>query len=328
METGETRNDSKISVVIPAYNEQTTIIGLLDDIKNGTLLPYEIIVVDAGSTDDTAMLVATWAINNKDINLKLVRSEGTTYPGRARNLGVAEASGALIAFIDCGLIPNRTWLEDLVRPTKTENAEVVWCKCMPKCDTLWEEAFASIVEPKSTDASRRVVANSCITKELFNRIGGFREDLRAAEDLLYKRTIASQEVQESFSEALTWYTGYPTSYAKALKKWMLYAEFDVYAGTHRRKLFLSSLQAGIVLATPFVFRSIPKTTLFFVVLAILRTMVSVCGRGVRLNAIQWLYAVGIACSIDLGRGLGLANGLYKKHVRFRTKGVSHIDKGF
>lgn len=87
METGETRNDSKISVVIPAYNEQTTIIGLLDDIKNGTLLPYEIIVVDAGSTDDTAMLVATWAINNKDINLKLVRSEGTTYPGRARNLG-------------------------------------------------------------------------------------------------------------------------------------------------------------------------------------------------------------------------------------------------
>lgn len=192
METGESQNNLGISVVIPAYNEQDTIIGLLGDIKTGTLVPDEIIVVDADSTDDTAMLVNTWAINNRDIKLKLVQSEGTTYPGKARNLGVAEASNALIVFIDCGLIPNRTWLEDLVRPTKTENAEVVWGKCMPKCDTPWEKAFASIVEPKSTDAPRRVVPNSCITKELFNRLGGFREDLRAAEDLLYKSGLTPE----------------------------------------------------------------------------------------------------------------------------------------
>jgi glycosyltransferase involved in cell wall biosynthesis len=80
-----------VSVVIPAYNEEKSIEILLRNLVSGSLVPKEIIVVDGNSNDGTPGLVNDFILKNKKYNIKLIRLENITFPGRARNIGVKEA---------------------------------------------------------------------------------------------------------------------------------------------------------------------------------------------------------------------------------------------
>ncbi len=84
-----------ITVVIPLYNKGPHIERTLQSVLSQTSLPAEIIVVDDGSTDGGGEIV-------KSINapgLRLIRQENQGVSA-ARNRGIAEASGELIAFLD------------------------------------------------------------------------------------------------------------------------------------------------------------------------------------------------------------------------------------
>jgi glycosyltransferase involved in cell wall biosynthesis len=85
----------KISVVIPLYNKRDTILRALNSVLNQTLQPYELIVVDDGSTDGSGEVVA--GFKNRDIRLITQPNAGVS---AARNRGVAEAKGDWIAFLD------------------------------------------------------------------------------------------------------------------------------------------------------------------------------------------------------------------------------------
>jgi len=92
----------KYTFIIPAYNSSKTIKSCLDsicdDIKNSNMdLNVEIIVVENGSSDNTEDVVNEY-INNCNFNIKLVKSKKGV--SRARNLGLKEAQGDLIIFID------------------------------------------------------------------------------------------------------------------------------------------------------------------------------------------------------------------------------------
>lgn len=86
----------RISVVIPAYNREETIINCLDSIVNQTYKPYEIIVVDDGSTDRTVDLVEEYA----KFPVKLIKSGKNAGAQAARNIGIKTAQGDWIAFND------------------------------------------------------------------------------------------------------------------------------------------------------------------------------------------------------------------------------------
>ena len=68
----------KISVIIPMYNSSKTIWNSLDSIKRQTMLPYEVIIVDDGSTDDSANIVSDFMNKNPSLNIKLVKKENVT----------------------------------------------------------------------------------------------------------------------------------------------------------------------------------------------------------------------------------------------------------
>ncbi len=90
-------DNTKVSIVIPAYNEEHGISHVLDDIENSldeSGISYEIIVVDDGSTDSTVELVKT----KKDV--KLVSHQLNRGYGAALKTGIKNSQGDLILITD------------------------------------------------------------------------------------------------------------------------------------------------------------------------------------------------------------------------------------
>ncbi|HMY38590.1 MAG TPA: glycosyltransferase family A protein [Marinagarivorans sp.] len=84
----------RVSVIIPAYNSARTIERALRSVVEQTLQPHEIILVDDGSSDDTVALV------RRTFPSVIIIAQANAGASAARNRGVAEATGELIAFLD------------------------------------------------------------------------------------------------------------------------------------------------------------------------------------------------------------------------------------
>jgi glycosyltransferase involved in cell wall biosynthesis len=97
-----------VSVIIPAFNAEDTINSTLRSVRAQTYRELEILVIDDGSSDNTAALVD--AHIRLDPRIRLLRQENAGVAA-ARNLGIAQAKGEFVAPIDA---------DDLWRPTKIE----------------------------------------------------------------------------------------------------------------------------------------------------------------------------------------------------------------
>jgi glycosyltransferase involved in cell wall biosynthesis len=86
-----------VSFVIPAFNSAEYIGDTLGSIASQEANNYEVLVVDDCSTDGTAEIVKTWAA--RDPRVRYVHGAGKG-PGEARNVGMSEAAGEWICFVD------------------------------------------------------------------------------------------------------------------------------------------------------------------------------------------------------------------------------------
>ncbi len=309
--------DLRVSVVVPAYNEGVCATDLLDKLfKNAIRQPDEVVVVDANSSDDTLALIKHWTEANKAYNVKIVELKTQAYPGRARNEGVKVSTCDYIAFIDCGLHPEDDWLLKLIEPFEQgDNVDVVWGKSLSLAQTPWEQAFAALVE-SCVDKDRKVVPSSCIKKSVFEQIGGFREDLRAAEDLLYIQTLAKEECKEAFVDAKAWYSGYPANLVEAFRKWSLYTVHTVNAGLHIRKMVLMVTELALYCAAlvfGYLFLGLLGALGFLALATLSRTIAGIKRNSRKVFSFkEGLYAWGISVFIDMGRLHGMVKGLLAK----------------
>lgn len=107
-----------ISVVIPAYNRAKTIRGCLESVGNQTFKPFEVIVVDDCSTDNTVEVVNSL----DDPLLRCVNLSENMGAQTARNRGICEAKGEWIAFQDS----DDEWLPEKLERQVAELAKVDW----------------------------------------------------------------------------------------------------------------------------------------------------------------------------------------------------------
>ena len=124
----------RVSVIIPAYNEEGCIGACLASLLRQTHPDYEVIVVDDGSTDKTAMIARRLGA--------LVIEHDHRGPGVARNVGAERASGEIVAFLDADMTFAPEFLARLALPiekgeaigtsSKDEyvaNGDNVWARC-------------------------------------------------------------------------------------------------------------------------------------------------------------------------------------------------------
>ncbi len=106
--------DLKISLIIPAYNEEKYIGNCLDHIfKNSHGKIFEIIVVDNNSSDKTAEIVKRY----KNVKLITEIKKGVT---RARQKGYKESSGDILAYIDADNLIPPGWIETIMYEFKKD----------------------------------------------------------------------------------------------------------------------------------------------------------------------------------------------------------------
>ena len=136
-------NSYSVSVVIPAYNAEKCIERTVNSVLAQTLMPDKIIVVDDGSTDGTANVLAKYGDK-----IKYIYQENAGVSA-ARNTGIEAANSEWIAFVDA----DDEWLEDkleLQNELLKRNPELVWVsanfmRCL--CD---EGRSGPTVDPQKT----------------------------------------------------------------------------------------------------------------------------------------------------------------------------------
>lgn len=108
-----------ISVVVPLYNEETSLPELAEEMKSvlgGMGMPYEIIFVDDGSTDDSFKVLRNLHRNNKRI--KIIRLRKNFGKSAALSLGFNHAAGDMVITLDADLQDDPAGIPDLVRELK------------------------------------------------------------------------------------------------------------------------------------------------------------------------------------------------------------------
>ena len=249
-----------VSVIIPAYQAEDTIIRALDSVLAQTALPAEIIVIDDGSQDRTRDVVSAYETKETACDIRLFEQKNLG-AGAARNRGLAASAKTLVAFLDA----DDEWLpEKLARSLavmETETADLV------SHDFLRAEGDSSAYIPCAHNFSRRpdpfvdyflrgYIATSTVVarRHLLVDSGGFDPSLRAGQDYeLWLSAISRPGMRHHvFAEALTRYHVTPnsiTSQAELRRRSatrILYRHLGALKGRSRYPRLVAMTRAAII----------------------------------------------------------------------------------
>ncbi|NTV28536.1 MAG: glycosyltransferase [Candidatus Omnitrophica bacterium] len=179
-----------LSVIIPAYNAADTIGDALSALEKQTCRqPFEIVVVDDGSTDATRQVVSAHP------GVKYI-FQANAGPASARNCGARKSSGQILLFTDADCCPEREWLEKMLRGFEADNVAVVsggygianpesWLARVIHYEIKFRHRCLMPEFPRAFGSY-----NFAIRRDVFELVGGFNAQYRRASgednDLSYK----------------------------------------------------------------------------------------------------------------------------------------------
>lgn len=177
----------RVSIVIPAKNEEAELPRLLQSIKAQTFFDYEVIVADAHSTDRTKEIAESFG----------ARVVEGAMPGPGRNRGALHAKGDIIAFFDADVqLPSTKFLEECVAEMDRKQLDITTCKVKPMSrkpiDRAMHEVYNAFVI--ATEKVRPHAPGFCILvrRAVHEGINGFDEDVVFAEDHDYVQRAAKK----------------------------------------------------------------------------------------------------------------------------------------
>ncbi len=193
---------SKISVIIPAHNEEKLIGVALESLLRQSFENFEIIVVNDGSTDNTRKIVENYILKNKKI--KLLNFKKGHSAAFARNNGAKIAKGKIFIFMDADAYVNKLFLEKV--HSLSDKADAFAVECLPINKNFLTFGLSGLMKIfkydqkfySKKDSSRPLVFN--IKGDVFKKIGPYDENIFYFED---------EEFSNRFYDA-----GYKTIYVR------------------------------------------------------------------------------------------------------------------
>jgi glycosyltransferase involved in cell wall biosynthesis len=225
--------DIKLSVVIPCYNAADTIGEQLEALSNQEWHnPWEVVVVDNGSGDNSVEVIQQYG--DKIDNLVIITAfekKGASY---ARNKGVEEANGALIAFCDADDVVAQNWLSAMGNALLEHD----FVACKMDWDTLNDFSEETLKSKIQTDGlidfsmvkflQHGAGGTLGIKKYIHFEVGGYDEKLLRLQDVDYCWKVQLKGYELTFvPEAVMHYRARSTNF-EIFRQEMKWAEYDVY----------------------------------------------------------------------------------------------------
>ncbi|CAA7386112.1 glycosyltransferase family 2 protein [Chryseobacterium fistulae] len=197
-----------ISVIIPIFNAEKTIIRTLDSVKAQTIGVdiFEIIIINDGSTDESKNVIEKYIIENSTMTIQLINqsNKGVSY---ARNRGLKIAKGDYIALLDADdeWLPKKiekqlTYFQDISVPidflaTRRNNNKILFPYCV--INHLAEITFKKLLIRNETQPSTVI-----FKRKVLENTGYFNPDQRYAEDLNYWMKVSKNNKMYILDESL------------------------------------------------------------------------------------------------------------------------------
>lgn len=171
-------DDQKVSCIIPVFNGERFLDQAITSVLMQTKPPQQIIVVDDGSTDATAQIIASFGDRVEHV------TQTNQGPAAARNAGLDRATGEFIAFQDADDIWLPEKLECQLRHLLDDDAAIA-CVCLVRNfwePELQEEAAAVATTRHNLPLAGYVFQAMLARRSAFTSIGRLDQSLRLAED--------------------------------------------------------------------------------------------------------------------------------------------------
>ena len=185
------KNKKLVSVIVPLYNSAAFMKKCVDSIREQTYRNLEIILVDDGSADETLSICYTYAA--EDNRVKVNHSEINCGASHARNIGLAQATGDFIMFVDSDNYIDKPMIESMITCAERENADLVACGYYLNEATKYNSGETTII-PQNEIFEKYVqtlgwsVYTKLFCKKVLCKIK-FDEDVYTGEDLLFSIAV-------------------------------------------------------------------------------------------------------------------------------------------
>jgi glycosyltransferase involved in cell wall biosynthesis len=259
----------QVTVVVPVLNEAKSIEILLKSLKNQTLSPTEVVIVDGGSTDETVGIIKKWQSQSK-WKLTLIEEKGANI-ARARNIGIAHAHTEVVALTDAGCTPKENWLQLLTTPFHEDpKTEVVAGFYDPKPKNWFENILADFTCVREWNFNADTYLPSsrslALTKKIWQKAGKYPEHLERCEDLVFAENLKEEAKHWVVKKEAKVIWHQPKNLSQLSEKVYGYASGDLEAKYERHVSKIHAAKwrilALLVVAVPLLFLSNPFLRVF------------------------------------------------------------------
>lgn len=228
-----------LSVIIPTYNRAEYLPAALHSLANQetTDQEVEVVVVDDGSTDNTAQVAKDFA-NQLDIKYFKQSHQGVS---AARNLGLARARGEVLVFFDDDAAADRRWLKNISAITKQEAA--ITGQVKPLTAGPWNYFAPHYYQGESPRESPVLLEGNCaLRREVFEAVGPFDANLDYGHEGEEFIARCRQKYSVKYYPEMIIYHDYAFGLKNYLAKQAKFGEKMVYLNQQKIKSFWQLLK--------------------------------------------------------------------------------------
>lgn len=203
----------KFSVIIPLYNKASYVKKALETVCAQTYRDYEVIVINDGSTDNSAVVADEYLKATDGIDYQII-SQQNVGVSAARNNGVAASSGEHVAFLDADDWWEPTYLEKMAQLIEDYPEAGLYASNYVYYKLGKTRVAVNNIETGYFNYPKAYYEGSAmpiwtgaamIPRNVFEEMGGFPLGIKLGEDFLLWSKIAMQYKVAFLNEALAWY---------------------------------------------------------------------------------------------------------------------------
>lgn len=204
----ESDGGSKVTVIVPVYNDPSGTRTTLDSLATQTHDDYEVLPVDNASTDDTADVIHEFADDHPNLIRPLEETDvQSSYA--ARNTGIEHAAGDILLFLDADMWVPETWIEDMTGSLESQGFDYLGCavEVVTSEDPTFPERYeAALAFPVATYLEDKQFAPTCalaVRRDVIDSVGPFDERLVSGGDKEFGRRVHRAGFAQGFTDKTT-----------------------------------------------------------------------------------------------------------------------------